>query len=629
MRNKILIAVALLFSLGSCKDYLDVVPDNVPTIENAFSLRNTAEKYLFTCYSYIPRNGDYIEDPAMRGADELWTLHTDHLSILMAKGFQNVVDPYFNFWSGRKTGKPLYQGIRDCNVFLENIDKVVALDDEERARWKAEVLFLKAYYHFYLLRMYGPIPLIEENLPISVGVEEAKVERKSIDECVNYIVKLLDEAIISLPVNIQAEATELGRITKPIAMSIKGQVLIMAASPLFNGNPDYKNFKDNKGVALFGDTYDPEKWKVAADAIKEAIDVAHQNGNKLYYYSENDPASVLLSAETNLKLNIRNSITAKWNPEIIWGNPNIRVTENQKQAQARLDGNVIGLSTTGSTLSPTLRMAEMFYTKNGVPINEDNTWDYQGRFALKKATTNEKYYIKEGYETVKFHFDREPRFYADLGFDGSIWYGQGKKTDTDNWYIQAKTGQYSGPIQTGQYSTTGYWAKKIVNIENVYSGTSSYTIVPYPFAEIRLADLYLLYAEAYNEYYGPGDEAYHYINLVRKRAGLETVQDSWTAYSNSPTKFTTKSGLREIIHQERAIELAFEAKRFWDLRRWKKAVSALTYPVQGWNIRQETAADFYKVSTIYNRTYNFKDYLWPIMELDLISNNKLVQNPGW
>lgn len=630
MKSKIILAIVLIVSFGSCKKFLDIVPDNVATIDNAFSMRNTAEKYLFTCYSYIPKNGSYIYDPAMMGSDEMWGLQTTWLGIMFAKGFQNVVDPYFNYWSGLTGAPGLFMAIRDCNIFLDNIDRVVELEEVERARWKAEVKFLKAYYHFYLLRSYGPIPLIRKNLPISAGVEQAKVERLPVDECVKYIVELLDEAASDLPDKIQAEATELGRITKPIALSIKARVLAMAASPLFNGNQDYVNFKGPNGTVLFNPVYDKEKWKVASDAIKAAIDAAVANGGKLYYYRENNPGAFAVSEETNLKMNIRNSITDKWNPEIIWANPNNLTYTNQKEAQARLDGGINGYATTGSTLAPTMRIVETFYTKNGLPIEEDNSWNYQERFSLREATSNEKYYIKQGYTSAELHFDREPRFYADIAFDGSIWYGQGNKTEVNNWYVQAKLGQYSGSIATVQNSTTGYWPKKLVNVENVYSATNNYTIVNYPYVEIRLADLYLLYAEALNEYNGPGTEAYQYIDLVRARAGLKGVEDSWTSvFSLNKTKHTTQTGFRKIIHQERAIELAFEGQRYWDLQRWKESVSKLTYPIQGWDVRQEEAASYYNPVTIHNRIFKPRDYFWPIRELDIITNRNLVQNPGW
>ena len=628
MKNK-LISIILMLVFISCENFLDVVPDNIATIENAFTMRNTAEKYLFTCYSYIPKNGDYIYDPAFMCADEVWGLQQSWAAPQIVRGFQNVVNPLFNPWSGLTASPALYMAIRDCNIFLENIPKVPDVEEYESDRWIAEVKFLKAYYHFYLMRMYGPIPIARDNLPISVSIEGAKVKRDHFDDCINYVVELLDEAVVNLPPRIEAEAIELGRITQPIALALKARVLIMAASPLFNGNADYLNFKNKDGSPLFSATYEAEKWKIAAEAAMAAINAAHESGHKLYFFKEYNPSGNSLSDQTNHKLNLRYAITSKWNPEIIWGNPNNLTNENQKQAQARLDGSTIGLASTGSTLAPTLKLAETFYTKNGVPIDEDITWDYAGRYTLKKATANDKYYVKEGYETVQLHFDRESRFYASLGFDGSIWYGQGKLTENDSWYVQAKLGQYSGRIQSGQYSQTGFWAKKLVNPDNVYSSTVNYSIVGYPFPEIRLADLYLLYAEAMNEYYGPSNEVYDYINLVRERAGLGSVQYSWELFSVNSKKYTTKEGLREIIHQERGIELAFEGQRYWDLMRWKKGITELNYIVQGWSITESNAVNYYKVNNLFKRTFKLKDYLWPIRELDLIVNKNLVQNPGW
>ena len=627
---KRIFTLVLVLMFCSCKKYLDIVPDNVATIEHAFTMRNSAEKFLFTCYSYLPRDGHYIWDPSVYNGDEMWGINVTQGSLQVAQGFQSVVAPLFDFWNGDKYGVPsLFMALRDCNIFLDNIDKTLDLTVQERDRWRSEVLFLKAYYHYYLLRMYGPIPLIRKNIPISASVEEVKVKREPVDDCLAYILELLDQSMPGLPERIESEATEQGRITQLIALSVKAKVLMLAASPLFNGNTDYANFTNDTGTPFFNQVYDKERWKEAADACKAAIDAAHQTGHKLYYYSENDANSALVSPETNLKMNIRNSVTARWNPEIIWGVTNNLTTDNQRMAQARLDGNTPGMASVGSSLAPTLKMAELFYTKNGVPIKEDKTWDYTGRFELRQSGVKEQYYIQQGSTTVGLHLDREPRFYASLAFDGSIWYGQGRKTEGGNWVVRAKFGEYSGGVPVNGYSATGYWPKKLVNAENVYSATSNYTIVNYPHPEIRLADLYLLYAEALNEYSGPGAAVYEYINYVRKRAGLKSVEESWSNYSVNSGKYQTQQGLREIIQQERAIELCFEGHRFYDLKRWKKAMTELNYRVQGWNILQSTAAQYYKVVTLHDRKFDFKDYFWPLRELDLIVNKNLQQNPGW
>jgi hypothetical protein len=146
---------------------------------------------------------------------------------------------------------------------------------------------------------------------------------------------------------------------------------------------------------------------------------------------------------------------------------------------------------------------------------------------------------------------------------------------------------------------------------------------------MKLNDLYLLYAEALNEVSGPSEEVYTYINKIRARAGLQTVQASWSVYSNNPTKYTTQAGLREIIQRERSIELMFEGQRFWDLRRWKTATTELNKPITGWDLFQESPEGYYREQLIYNQTFRLRDYLWPINENALLANPALVQNPGW
>jgi hypothetical protein len=149
------------------------------------------------------------------------------------------------------------------------------------------------------------------------------------------------------------------------------------------------------------------------------------------------------------------------------------------------------------------------------------------------------------------------------------------------------------------------------------------------FPIIRLADLCLLYAEARNEFQGPDAEGYMYIDVVRERAGLEGVVESWSKYSKFSSKPLNKEGLREIIHQERLIELAMEGKRFWDLRRWKTADLELNQPVKGWNVTGSTTIDYYQVVTSEILEFTTKEYLWPIKQQSLRVNPNLIQNPFW
>src|SRR5699024_6814558 len=199
-----------------------------------------------------------------------------------------------------------------------------------------------------------------------------------------------------------------------------------------------------------------------------------------------------------------NAMCEKWNNEIIWGERIINQWQRRSQPILDPNGNVSNASKRPyGVYAPTMRMAELFYTTNGLPIDQDKFWDFDSRMNLDTADSGDKFYIKPGYVTAQLNFDREPRFYADLGFDGGIWYGQGKFDENDMWHVEGKNGQYSGRRQSSEFSITGYYCKKVVNFLNVLQTDGSYQLNPYPFPYIRLADLYLYYAEALNEVEGP------------------------------------------------------------------------------------------------------------------------------
>jgi len=628
MKKNILIgvfALIILIVVSSCNKFLDVVPDNIATLDNAFTMRTQAEKYLFTCYSFMPHDGDLNSDPAILGGDEVWRLASFGGYFNIAKGLQNKVSPIGDNWTY------LYEGIRDCNIFMENIDKVPDMDAVEKSRWIAEVKFLKAYYHFYLVRMYGPIPMMKVNIPIDASISDVKIYRDPVDSCFSYITKLIDEAMPGLPVIIEDPQQELGRTTQAIALTFKAQVLIYAASPLFNGNSDQAQLKDNKGTQLFNQTVSIAKWDSAAVACKKAIDMCQQIGLKLYYYNPSFQQYHLTDTIVT-QLSIRNCLTVNWNSEIIWANRNSIISGQQNASMPYVDPlRSDNYGVRGDNSAP-LKMAEMFYSQNGVPINEDKTWDYNNRYTLRTAGYDDRLYIRNGSTSAYLNFNREPRFYADLGFDGGIWYGQGQyndKTDLTLFSLDCKHGQANNS-SPDRGSVTGYFIKKWIHYQNIINVTvPSVTTINYFFPITRLSSLYLWYAEALNESQGPTQEVYDYINPIRTRAGLQSVESSWTNYSSNPSKFTTQFGLREIIHQERLIELAFEGQRFWDLRRWNEAAKVLNAPITGWDGRQILAADYYRPITYFNQKFGSKDYFWPIQDGNINTNRNLVQNLGW
>lgn len=638
--KKISIIILSLCAAVSC-DYLDIVPGNVATMDMTFQTRNSAEKMLYTCYNYIPSTANPWGNPGIGSSDEVWNnaektyYYANETAFRIAKGLQNTSDPYLNYWSGGQGGSNLFVGIRDCNIFLENVDKVPDMPRSEKERWKAEVKFIKAYLHIWLFQLYGPIPFVDKNIDVDASTEDVKVEREPVDDVVAKITGLLDEAIGSnaLPEHIRARDTELGRVTKAAALAIKARLLTYAASPLYNGNQDFAGWKDSEGRNMINPEYDASKWELARDACKEAIDAAVTAGHGLYTFDE--PVKNI-SDTTRLELTLRHTLTKKFGDELIWGlgrrnTEDLMRIVNPPLTTYHLSNQLFWVK---MMHNPTLEIVEEFYTRNGVPIDEDKDYDYEGRYDVIKVPHDHQYYADTTAKTARLHLFREPRFYAWVGFDNGKWFNMEVTDDKHSYVLHSKSGGLAGR-SLDNYSVTGFFTKKLVSYELVLTQSTNTggQCSSYAFPIIRLADLYLLYAECLNECKdSPDEEVYEYIQLVRDKAGLDRetggLVETWATYSSNPDKPKTKDGMRDIIQRERMIELAFEGQRFYDLRRWKLAMDYCNRPVRGWSVT-ESDDSFYTPSYIDFPTFTPKNYFWPIKLDDLYRNNKLQQSYLW
>jgi hypothetical protein len=279
-----------------------------------------------------------------------------------------------------------------------------------------------------------------------------------------------------------------------------------------------------------------------------------------------------------------------------------------------------------ATWAPPLHIVEQFYTKNGIPIEDDRDWVGVDPMALRTATSDERLLVKPAAQTLQLHFDREPRFYASITFVDGRFFGNGRNADgTTLWYTTLPSGLVE------MHSSTGYVCKKMLGYQTVSSAAGNDPVPSrYPFPLIRLADLYLMYAEALNETGGdtPGADVYYYVDAIRKRSGLKGVVESWSehAVASRQNRPQTKAGMRDIIRQERMIELAFEGIRFWDLRRWLLAEEYMNRTIRGFDVYAE---DFYRPLDLFQLTFEKKNYFWPVRQNVLMKNTNLIQNPGW
>jgi hypothetical protein len=647
---KITFLTVVLFGSLSCSEYLNIVPDNTTTLEDYFERREMALEALAKIYSYLP-NDPMAHNSSWTLGDE-WMGRTDLedntgalTGIRIMRGLQNSGSPLIGHWTGSSGGRALYQGIRSANTFLDYIDLVEDMTDTEKNDFKAQAKFMKAYFHFLLLQQYGPIVIMNESIPLDALAEDLFHKRSKVEDCFNYIIDLMNEAIPDLKE--RASLNDLGQVDRVVASAIKARVLLFRASPFFNGNSEYYgDFFDFDGEPFFPMEYDHERWKEAADAADEAIALCHANGLGIYEYDKTPFTYDKVEYDTNRLMktyyDLRMIIVDAWNSELVWGRTVSYATDGYiaDVSNIRLSKRYGGSDNrflAGQWLGASYQMLERYYTKNGLPLDEDKTFD---RNTMYRTTVipgyNDANYLpiaglmQPGAQTIRLYLDREMRFYANLGITGGFWRAHTEKIATD--MTAGGEGGYSGSISTTEYLCTGIGVQKFVHPESKSGAWQR--LIRYPYPIIRLSDLYLMKAEALNEYLSaPNDEIYEAVNKVRLRAGLKTVQETWSdanlvrdKYRN---KHLTKAGMKEIILRERSIELAFEGSRFWDMHRHKKAVSEFSSPIQGWSVDRYVLRDFFILKTIQARRFTIKDYLWPISLDETNKNANLIQNPGW
>jgi len=653
--------VTVLIVASSCSKYLDVVPDNTMKLENIFSTKEEAFNGLAKTYSYLPNDHMTNESMVLLGDETVGRIDMDYQQNngvmrgeRIMRGLQTTGSPLLGTWSGTGAGKNYYRALRACNVFLDYLDGVRYLSDVERSDWRAQVTFLKAYYHFLLLRQYGPIIISDKVIEPDALSDDLFQKRSKVEDVFDYIINLMDVAIVNLP-EARPEA-DFGMIDKVGATAVKARVLLYRASPFFSGNREFfDDFLDPDDDKPFFDVtataeQTQEKWNKALTAINEAIALAESQGKKLY---TSDPEKQYLMDTAFFRLNpdnmrllydLRMIVTTPWNNELLWGNSNVRNTDQGEIADAanirlpaeQAEGLKELAGYSWQWLACTYKMAEMYYTNNGLPIDEDATYNYNARMdlTLTPQATDPDYpplagIFQPNTNTVNLYMNREMRFYANLDYTGG--YVRTHYQTIPVYMMYGTPGGFKESVQRTDYLATGIGFQKMTHPESM--SDHPYRVVRYPMPIIRLADLYLMKAEALNEYSGPSQDVYAAVNLVRKRAGIPDIQDIYTNPSicrpDALNKHTTKEGMREIILRERSIELAFEGIRFWDMWRYKRAHREFSTYVEGWNVRGSQASTFFVLGIVQSRKFQIRDYLWPISLDELNTNGNLTQNPGW
>ena len=640
MKKYLLSLLCGILLLPGC-NYLDMVPEkDIETIESLFEQRTKVENWWKGLYSELNMIfANFRVNVAYLGADEFVTcqaLYSDAIynldGLKVADGLQMSQNPYGSIWYR------MYVIIRNCNIFLENVDRTYDMTEEDRNWWKADVKALKAYVYFELVRHYGPICLVPQNMPVNLPVKDYQLPRQHVDTCFKEIVNLLDEAMEYLPKHGQRVSNYGNTFSLEGAYALKAKVLLYAASPLFNGNAFYSDFKNKNGELLFNSTYDRNKWLLAAEAADKAAQMCEDGGRSLSGGSTGKKTDLL-----NVMSDVERSMFSRFNNEeylIEWKYP----ATFHEFILPRLIGDDVNFENQAlGCLSPSMKMVEMYYTENGLPIDADISWNYSNRYKLgSESSLDYEGVIPLNTSVVNLHLRREPRFYASIAGDRMYWQRGTNTAETDyNLLVKAHKGeepwgtQYDFIISNSWQNINGYWLKKHLFSWIQTLGYGSSLQGNETAAIIRLAEVYLMQAEAWNEYLdAPDSRVYDPIDKVRERAGIKPVREAWGSYSNNPTKVTTKAGMRDIIQQENNIEFAFEGHRYWNLRRWLIAHQAMNEKQYGWNVLGTTDQAFYNDETgpivvwSKNKFIAPRDYLDPIDTEEILISG-MVQNPGW
>ncbi|WP_407430046.1 RagB/SusD family nutrient uptake outer membrane protein [Arcticibacter sp.] len=618
-----LLAFTTLGILASCKkDFLGQVPDDTLYIDDVFERKIYIERYLANVYTYIRSEVDNntSNNPWEGLSDEMDVTYNDYATYSMNLGNWDRNRGDYNYWNH------YYRGIRNASFFLQNAipGRSIDLDENLLKQYRAEARALRAFYYAMLVRQYGPVIIMPDTpVPSDAPLEQFHLPRNSFDECIDYIVSEIDLALPDLleprDPAVQGDNTNsFARMSKGVALATKSRILLYAASPLFNGNTEYADFKNPDGKQLISQQFDVNKWKRAADAAKAVIDIPHYS-----LYKEYGTNGVY-----NPYASLKGIFTKDWNSEVIMAkSSDMYSADKNGSPRGGINSGAAGVGGWQSW-GPTQSVVDAYfmanghrpvlgYNSNGTPIiNPASGYTESG--SAPAATP----YYDAG--TSNMYTNREPRFYVAVTFHQSKWInGAGGATAANPMVISMLKGGNGGKYDNGRnWSRTGYVVRKLVhpgstvNPDNIIKRTE---------VKIRLAEIYLNYVEALNEFDPNNSDILVYLNMIRERAGIPK-------YGSAPGETPVPAGqdaMREAIHHERRVELAFENHRYFDTRRWKIAEETDGGDFYGMNTDATDKTNFLKRTVFETRVFNKKYYLWNIVQSELNANPSLVENPGW
>jgi starch-binding outer membrane protein, SusD/RagB family len=628
----VLLASFILGCQSDGSEFLDKQETNDIYEHMVFNDPQNAVWYLNGIYRELDR-GYYKFGTAgflSNGVDEgKCKANWDNAHVMNVGAWGPTVNPLnINVWNKN------YSAIRAANKFLAKVDDIPdatepLINNAIRQRMKGEATFLRAMFHYELLKHYGGIPIVTEELDKDDDVK-LFAPRNTYDECVEFIISEAEKALALVPHANEYTDSEFGRITKGAALALISRVRLAAASPLFN---DTSNPNDSP----FRGKYDPNKWVKAAEAARNFI----SGTNNFYSLHQSTSPTTLghhedffirrFSPEVILSFQERTSNSGTINIERVclpgrFFNYGHGVINNMPVMNVVADYETVKLDDAGNVVS-----AHKLGVDKLLEIYNSGTEDPE-----------------TGFDPQKPYVNRDPRFYQSIWYNDVRWparagiFFEPWKPETNNTSVTTDGRDWL----TGWYNT-GFFIRKFLNPYANITGWSTNLNVNHNWPIFRYAEILLNYAEAVNEAFGNPDvappgypmSAREAVNMIRERAVFPTYTNNAIAPAGMPLNAKGKSmpplptglsknEMRDRIRHERRIELAFEEHRFWDVRRWM--IGKDTENIYAQRIfKRDNGTYRYDVELLEVREWNDKFYRFPIMEAEMMKNKNLEQNPGW
>lgn len=654
MKNKIktlllsgCVSLALGTSLSSCQDYLDKEPDSTVSADDAFANFRNFQGFVEEIYNCIPDKEKCNYCPSWNwGDDEIFNPEADNrmthqVDLGNFRAWESTGNWLKRDGSSTSTDKfahgiwnHAWYCIRKCNLGLQNIDKFVTGSAEEKKLIEGQLYFFRAWWHEEMMEYFGGMPYVDTSLDANA---EQRLPRLSYQECADRAAADFRKAADLLPINwdkTSAGAATQGkndlRINKIMALGYLGKTYLWAASPLMKNGAQIGASKNGKTY-----DYDQEYAKKAAEAFGELLSLveAGQTQYALAEFKYSDIYNHEKSADANScfsdifytkKQNWKMPGTVEAifrgpSPDFNGSNWNTSKVFGPKVQKVVAHDNVIH--------QPTANLVEAYGMANGEPIYLVEN----GQYVLNP---------KSGFDPKHPFKNRDPRFYHDIVFDGFKYLNGTPGQYADLQYCQLYTGGNMRPIENA--SRTGYFIQKLVphtcnEVDKDYDwGAAFHCYLPY----MRLADIYLMYAEACAAFGGASGKSSNFgktaedaINTLRDRCGAGHVAPEFVADNH---KFMDE------VRREREVELSFEGFRFCDLQRWLLLTEAPYNQKFSQEFDRVESADFYtkndpkdarvanyRRKLILTRNFGTKHYWFPLPIKETQISSEFKQNPGW